>query len=77
MVKGRAFFGGKTVLGGCDNRKTGVLYSGTKAEVQKFIRDLIASFDADTGYMIGADCTLPGDIDLQRIDWVLEAVHNA
>lgn len=74
MVKGRAFFGGKTVLGGCDNRKTGVLYNGSKAEIQAFARSLAASFDQDTGYMIGADCTLPGDIDKQHIQWVVEAV---
>lgn len=76
MVKGRAFFGGKTALGGCDNRKSGVLYSGTKQQVQDYIRGLVQSFDQDTGYMIGGDCTLPGDIDLQRIEWVLQAVEG-
>ncbi len=76
LVRGRAFFGGKTVLGGCDNRKTGVLYTGSKAEVQSFIRKLVSSFDQDTGYMIGADCTLPADIDKKRIQWVIEAVNS-
>ena len=75
-VRGRAFFGGKTVLGGCDNRKTGVLYTGSKAEVQSFVRKLVSSFDQDTGYMIGADCTLPADIDKKRIQWVIEAVNS-
>ena len=76
LVRGRAFFGGKTVLGGCDNRKTGVLYTGSKAEVQSFVRKLVSSFDQDTGYMIGADCTLPADIDKKRIQWVIEAVNS-
>lgn len=76
LVRGRAFFGGKTVLGGCDNRKTGVLYTGSKAEVQSFVRKLVSSFDQDTGYMIGADCTLPADIDKKRIQWVVEAVNS-
>ena len=76
LVCGRAFFGGKTVLGGCDNRKTGVLYTGSKAEVQSFVRKLVSSFDQDTGYMIGADCTLPADIDKKRIQWVIEAVNS-
>ena len=75
MPAGRAFFGGKTVLGGCDNRKSGVLYKGTRQEIQAFIRNLAASFDSDTGYMIGADCTLPGDIDLDHIRWVVDAVN--
>ena len=26
-----------------------------------------------TGIMIGADCTLPGTIDVERIGWVVEA----
>ena len=76
LVRGRAFFGGKTVLGGCDNRKTAVLYTGSKAEVQSFVRKLVSSFDQDTGYMIGADCTLPADIDKKRIQWVIEAVNS-
>ena len=76
LVRGRAFFGGKTVLGGCDNRKGGVLYTGTKQQVQTFVRSLAASFDSDTGYMIGADCTLPGDIGIERIDWVAEALET-
>ena len=76
LVRGRASFGGKTVLGGCDNRKTGVLYTGSKAEVQSFVRKLVSSFDQDTGYMIGADCTLPADIDKKRIQWVIEAVNS-
>ena len=76
MPAGRAFFGGKTVLGGCDNRKSGVLYKGTRQEIQAFIRNLAASFDSDTGYMIGADCTLPGDIDLDHIRWVVDAVNS-
>ncbi len=76
MVEGRKFFGNKTVLGGFDNRPGGVLYSGTKEEVQAFTKQLVASYDQDTGYMIGADCTLPGDIDLQRIEWVVEALEK-
>lgn len=76
LVRGRAFFGGKTVLGGCDNRKTGVLCAGSKAEVQTFVRKLVSSFDQDTGYMIGADCTLPADIDKKRIQWVIDAVNS-
>ena len=76
LVRGRAFFGGKTVLGGCDNRKSGVLYTGSRQQVQSFVRSLAASFDSDTGYMIGADCTLPGDIGIERIDWVAEALET-
>ena len=76
LVRGRAFFGGKTVLGGCDNRKSGVLYTGSRQQVQSFVRSLAASFDSDTGYMIGADCTLPGDIGIERIDWVVEALET-
>ena len=47
-----------------------------RREVQSFVRKLVSSFDQDTGYMIGADCTLPADIDKKRIQWVIEAVNS-
>lgn len=28
-----------------------------------------------TGVMLGADCTLPASIDVQRIQWVVDAVE--
>lgn len=75
LAEGKKFFEGKTVLGGFDNRKTGLLYHGSKEEIQKFARELLES-SGTTGVMIGADCTLPSDIDLKHLLWVVEAAEK-
>ena len=75
VKEGQEFFGGRCVLGGFDNRREGVLFSGTRAEVEVYTRALVASAPA-TGFMIGADCTLPLDIDPERFQWVVDCVKT-
>ena len=75
LSEGKRFFGGKCVLGGFDNRKTGLLVNGTKEEIQSFARKLV--WEAGTkGVMLGADCTLPNTISTERIQWVVDAVNG-
>ena len=73
LTEGKAFFGGRCVLGGFDNRPQGVLCSGTKEEVEAYTAALLEKHGT-RGVVIGADCTLPRNIDLNRISWVVEAV---
>lgn len=77
LAQGREFLGEKCkcILGGFDNRKVGVLYRGDKASVQAEARRLVREAGV-TGTMIGADCTIPNDIDWERIRWVIEAVRE-
>lgn len=75
MKEGKSFFGGKCVLGGFDNRKQGVLYRGTKEEIREFTDRLIEETGTD-GFIVGADCTLPGDIDREHFKWVAERVRE-
>lgn len=71
LSEGKKFFGDKCVLGGFDNRKQGILYSGTREEIEAETERLIK--EAGTrGVMLGADCTLPSDIDVKRLAWVRE-----
>ena len=52
--------------------KDGLLYTGTKKAIQEKVREIIA--DTGThGLIIGADCTIPSDINHERIEWVREA----
>ena len=75
LAEGKRFFGGKCVLGGFDNRKSGLLVNGTKEEIQSFARKLV--WEAGTkGVMLGADCTLPNTISTERIQWVVDAVNE-
>lgn len=79
LAEGKKYFGNCCVLGGFDNRKTGVLYSGTREEVEQETERLVK--EAGTvGVILGADCTLPGDMDFERLKWVrakLDALAEA
>lgn len=75
LKDGIEFFGGRCVLGGFDNRKQGVLYSGTKEEVKAETKRLIKE-TGKTGVILGADCTVPADIDHERFLWVREALNE-
>lgn len=74
LEEGRAFFQGKPVLGGFDNRKCGLLYTGTKQEIQEETRRIARALPV--GLTVGADCTVPVDIDLDHIRWVVEALEE-
>lgn len=74
LKAGKRFFGGKCVLGGFDNRQTGLMCMGTKAEIQAYARKLANDMDAP-GFMLGADCTLPSSIDIERVQWVIDALN--
>jgi len=79
LGRGKEFFGGRCVLGGFDNRRSGVLYSGSREEVEAETQKIVE--EAGTvGVMIGADCTLPSDIPSERFVWVrkkLDAMAQA
>lgn len=70
LKEGKALFGGKPVVGGFAQDTT--IYTGTKEEVEA---ETFAYLDeiGQTGVMIGADCTVPTDIDDNRLNWVREA----
>ena len=72
LAEGREIFGGRTVLGGFENGKNGLLYTGDKVAIQAETKRIIAE-TGTTGLVIGADCTIPSDIDEERIEWVREA----
>lgn len=73
LSEGKEFFGGKCVLGGFDNRATGLMNTGTREEIQAFTRELVQR-SGSTGVMLGADCTLPATVNVEHIQWVVDAV---
>ncbi|KXT88197.1 uroporphyrinogen decarboxylase family protein [Streptococcus oralis] len=72
LSEGREIFKGRTVLGGFENGKSGLLYTGSKEEIQAETKRLIAESGKE-GLIIGADCTVPSDIAVERLQWVKEA----
>ncbi len=75
LVQGKEFFGGKCVLGGFDNRPASLMVTGSKEDIQAYAKDLVRRCGT-TGVMLGADCTLPATIDVQRMQWVVDAVNE-
>ena len=72
LAEGRKLFGGRTVLGGFENGKDGLLYTGSQVAIQDETKQLIAEAGKDA-LIIGADCAIPSDIEAERIQWVRQA----
>ena len=73
LKEGREIFKGRTVLGGFENDKEGLLYQGSKEEIQAETKRLIEETGKES-LILGADCTIPSDIAVERIQWVREAL---
>ena len=80
LVDGKMFFGGKTIMGGFDNRKCGVLFSGSEDEIKCAVKEIIGKyndkFGSCTGLILGADCTVSADIDLSHIRCVMKTLDE-
>ncbi|MBO4359882.1 MAG: hypothetical protein J5822_03280 [Eubacteriaceae bacterium] len=70
LSEGKKMFGGKAVFGGFEQAT--VIYTGTREEIERFTYGILDEA-GQVGVMIGADCTVPTDIDDERLDWVREA----
>jgi uroporphyrinogen decarboxylase len=70
----RKIFPDKVLIAGFPNVKGSVLHKGKKEKVLAYAKDLLAEIGGDKrGIIIGADCTVPSDIELSRLEWVREA----
>lgn len=68
LKEGRDLFG-KTVIGGFDNSSSGVLYSGTREAIKETVETIVRE-TGRKGLIIGADCTIPSDIDIDRLKYI-------
>lgn len=66
---------GRTVWGGFDNRPGSLIYTGTKAEIEKETERLIEE-SGKRGYIIGPDCSIHDDLPLERIKWIVDAARR-
>lgn len=74
LSEGRDLFQGRTVLGGFENNKSSLLNTGTRLELQDETKKLIK--EAGSRHLIlGADCTVPDDFELERLDWIRQAAY--
>lgn len=75
LAEGKKLFGDRPVLGGFSNVPEGILYSGTKEEIQAEAKRIVTEAGR-RGVIIGADCTIPRDTPIEHIRWAIEAVHQ-
>lgn len=75
LKEGKKLFGGRAVIGGFDNTTNGVLYKGSKEEVERETKRLLEEAGT-TGVILGADCTIPSDIPMERLEWVRKAAES-
>ncbi|MEG0679146.1 MAG: uroporphyrinogen decarboxylase family protein [Carnobacterium sp.] len=70
----KTIFGDKVFLGGFDDR-SGVLVDGDASSVRKELLRIEEMF-GDNRYIVGADCTLPTEIDFARIRMVHDILET-
>lgn len=60
----------RTIVGGLHDR--GVIVNGSRDEIQTAVRQVISDFGTRS-FMLGADCTVPTDINLDNVRAAVEA----
>lgn len=75
LAEGREFFHNRCVMGGFDNTPQGLLYKGTKEEIEAYTQGLVSAM-GKKGFIIGADCTFPRDVDIDRFRWVKDTASR-
>ncbi|MDR0601578.1 MAG: uroporphyrinogen decarboxylase [Treponema sp.] len=74
LGEGKRLFG-KPVIGGFANTADGILCRGSESDVKAETRRILEEAGRK-GVVLGADCTIPRDTDLRRLDWVREAASS-
>ena len=69
LTEGKKIFGGAAVIGGFANTADSPLYRGSRAEIEALTEKLLAE-TGKTGILLGADCTVPDDFSVERLEWV-------
>ena len=79
LADGRELFGHKACLGGFktlwdEKHREGIIYHGTKEELQAYTKGIIDTF-GKKGLLLGGDCTVDAAIPWEQIKWVVEAAR--
>ena len=74
IPEGRKIPHNRPALGGFGNLDSELLYKGSKEEIQAETKRILAEAGRQ-GVLLGADCTVPRDIDWKHFEWVREAAR--
>lgn len=75
LKEGKALFHGKAVIGGFGQTEKDVIYTGNKKEIEEETKNILDEAGT-TGVVLGADCTIPRDTDVNHLAWVREAADR-
>ena len=77
LTQGKTLFA-RPVMGGFDNRRGTLLYTGTREEIQREARKIVDDYRTQNGSLngliVGADCSFLPPIESERFRWAVEAV---
>ena len=59
-------------MGGIDKR--GIITDGSLSQIENKVKEILAN--APEKFMLGASCTLPGDIKWENIRTAIDTAHN-
>lgn len=74
LEDGQGLFPGKALMGGLPNRSS-VMTEGSREQLTMEAQQLIRQF-SPTGFILGADCTLPTEIPYERVRWLAESARE-
>ena len=74
LEEGRDIFPDSVIMGGLANR-SGVLVNGSDEELVQAVRDILTQ-QGKLKFILGADCTLPTDIDYRRIKLICDTARS-
>ncbi|MFQ9158294.1 MAG: uroporphyrinogen decarboxylase family protein [Blautia sp.] len=77
LKEGKKYFGNKPVIGGFLNTKESMLYQGCDKDIEDLGKQMIAKYNKIPGIILGADCSLPWDIDISKIAKLMHVLHRS
>lgn len=72
LLEGKKYFPDAVLLGGLDDNPGSAIVSGTDKEIEEEVQSLLNQIGTRK-FILGADCTLPTDINYERIRTAVEA----
>ena len=75
LSEGAKLFPGKCILGGFDNNPGTLIDRGDDEALEQYTKQLIDE-NGYRGFILGADCSIPNDIDDRRVRVITDAAQK-
>lgn len=75
LESGRELFPGTTLMGGMSNTRSSPLHCGTPEQISSEVHSVLNTMGT-SGFILGADCTLPSDTPYQNLRIAAQALRQ-